>query len=82
MESFFDLVKNTGKGFYEFVLFLFTMVFCLAVSVFVPVEWRPHSFLGLVIISVLALANARIITFICIFAMFWGLSHHGYFDWS
>tara|TARA_B100001094_G_C18006309_1_gene707807 strand:+ start:227 stop:472 length:246 start_codon:yes stop_codon:yes gene_type:complete len=81
MESFFGFIKDTGKGLYEFVLYLVTMLLVLAFMVFAPVTIKPMVFLGVFFLAIAWLATGRVLTFCSILLMLGTLAHHGHLNW-
>ena len=81
MDSFFGFMKDTGKAFYEFVLFVVTMLTVLSLMVFSPVDTQPLVFTGVLFMGVLWVATGRLLTFISVLLVIGALANKGYFNW-
>lgn len=81
MDSFFGFVKDTGKAFYEFVLFIVTLLAVLSFMVFAPTSIKPMIFAGVLCMGVMFIATGRILTFVSVLLILGGLANGGYFNW-
>tara|TARA_Y100000592_G_scaffold101037_1_gene184856 strand:+ start:68192 stop:68437 length:246 start_codon:yes stop_codon:yes gene_type:complete len=81
MESFFGFLKDTGKAFYEFVLFIVTLFTVLSLLVFAPADIKPLILAGILCMGVMFVATGRLLTFVAILLITVGLANGGHFNW-